>query len=155
MDWGAVRHRLSRDRGWTPLELDQLTVREALECLELARRRTKSIVVAPLEARRIVAAAHERRRLWIDDELRRSAEPEAHDGEGEPCDWERLAVMSASLSRESINDEDDERAHTRTPTSEAVGEARRDGDWLKRIHEELRLLRQAVAAPIGRGLWSE
>lgn len=155
MDWGALWHRLSRDHGWTPREIFGLTAREALECLEFARRRAKSVVVAPREAREIVAAARERRRAWIDDELRRCTQPVAHDGEGEPCEWERLAVMSANLSREGTNDEDDGRATERIPTSESVADVRRGGDWLKRIHEELRLLRQAVASPVGRGLWSE
>ena len=155
MDWGALWHRLSCDRGWTPREIDELTVCEALECLEFALRRSKNIIVAPREARAIVAAARERRRAWIDDELRRCAERRELDADDEPSDWERLAVMSASLSRENVVDESDGRVSERIPTSEAVGEMQREGDWLKRIHDELRLLRQAVAAPVGRGLWSE
>lgn len=155
MDWGALWHRLRRNHGWTPREILMLTAREALECLEFARRRAKSIVVAPLDARRIVAATRERRRLWIDDELRRSAERRELDADDEPSDWERLAVMSASLSRENVVDESDGRVSERIPTSEAVGETQRGDDWLKRIHDELRLLRQAVAGPVVRSLWSE
>lgn len=149
MDWSALRDRLSRDRGWTPREIDGLTTCEALECLELALQRPKSIVAAPREAREIVAAARERSRAWIDDELRRIAEPEAHVNEDQPCDWERLAVMSADLTRESTDHEDDRRANG------PVADSRREVDWLKRIHEELRLLRQAVAGPVVRSLWSE
>lgn len=155
MDWGALRHRLSCDRGWTPREIDELTVREALECLEFALRRSKNIIVAPREARAIVAAARERRRAWIDDELRRSAHSESHAGEVGRCDWERLAVMSASLSGERTADEVEDGGSERNAMTASLSETRREGDWLKRIHDELRLLRQAVAAPVGRGLWNE
>jgi hypothetical protein len=147
MDWGALRHRLSCDRGWTPREIDELTVGEALECLEFALRRSKNIIAAPREAREIVAAARERRRAWIEAELRRCAGTDV--GDDRLCEWERLAVMSADLSRESVHHEDDR------PANDTVADSRRDVDWLKRIHDELRLLRQAVVAPVGRGLWSE
>lgn len=139
--------RLSRDYGWTLCEILALTPSEVLLYVE---RRTvgKRMLMSTREARASVVAARERRRDWVEQELGRDG---SLIDEVEACgDWERLVVWSQRIGDESLPETDDatpDDSHFATHTL-------RDSERLRRICDELRMIRAALSSSARRA-WSE
>lgn len=153
MDWGALCHRLSSDYGWTAAEIFGMTVSEVLVYWEFRERRPTSIVASPGLAMEIATAARERRAVQIEAELKRwrvgfevEAQVEAQVGA-----WERLVALTLSEPRETAADSTTIRDRARDVSRAAM----LDAEWLKKIHDELRTLRQALTTSAGRTLLTD
>jgi hypothetical protein len=121
----------------------ELTPSEVLLYVD-ARRPSGRVLVSTRVAQEIAAAARERRRAWVERELR---------GDGDAIvrgDWERLVRWSARIAVEASVESDptsgDERGFD-APTT-------RDSERLRQIHEELRMIRAEMTASTKR-IWKE
>jgi len=129
---------LSRDYGWTPREILELTPSEVLIYVE--RTGAKRVFVSTREAREIATAARERRTAWIDRELTGAR--------GDDCevdtraDWERLVCWSERIVEESPGESDAMSGEVRGFEVSTT----RDGERLRQIYDELRMIRAAVTA---------
>lgn len=149
MDWGALCHRLSSDYGWTPAEIFELTIDEVLTFLEFRNRRPSSIVASPEIAIQIAGAARDRRNAEVDRELKMSSS--AISCRDEPNDWERLVAIVATKPSDRLREQPTSIDREHAAESSMIP----GSDWLKKIHEELRMLRQSMATSASRVSLSE
>jgi hypothetical protein len=131
--------RLSRGYGWTLREILELTPRDVLLYVDV-RRSSGRVFVSTREAREIATAAREQRRAWVERELRGAG---AAVEENETCgDWERLVRWSARIADETPVESDATPDDERDFDSATTG----DGERLRQIHDELRMIRAALVS---------
>lgn len=130
---------MSRDYGWTLREILELTPGEVLIYVDRQRSAAR-VLVSTREARVVATGARERRAAWIEREMRASGDPVERVEPG--GDWERLVGWSERIGEERPDESDAASNDKRSfdlPTM-------RDGERLRLILEELRLIRAVLAS---------